>query len=278
MPERRKYRWCCLRRLSLSRKGNMRTYLPTFGPMRPLTAFRAAGLLCLLWAVRPALAQQGVTTFGLQLKPVFAMPYFETLTELQQPALKGTIELNGGMAFGMSVRIGLTKILSIETGIGQIQRRYTFGLANDTSGYQENGRIRWVGYEVPLTALAYIRTGERTYMNAALGFSADLYPSDVQQELEEGFIYIYRNRWAQLGIVGNMGLEYRTEKSGIIYLGATFHRPFGDMAIADLTYWDVSRNYFPYRMRGALNGSYVTVDLRYYFHEDPSRIRAKPRK
>lgn len=225
------------------------------------------------WVLSSAWAQQGVTTFGLQVKPVFAMPYFDPLTELQRPDLRGRIELEGGIAYGMSVRVGLTRIISIETGIGQIQRRYTFGLSNDTSGYNGSGNVRYVGYEIPITVLAYIRTGERTYMNAALGFSADLYPSDVQAELDEGFIYLYRNSWVQPGIIGNLGWEYRTEKSGIFYLGATFHRPFGDMAIGDLTYWDVRQNFLPYPMRGALNGGYLTADLRYYFHEDPERIR-----
>jgi hypothetical protein len=224
-------------------------------------------------------AQQGVTTFGLQVKPVFALPYFETTTEFDRTALTGSIELNGGMAFGMSVRKGLTRTISIETGIGQIQRRYGFSLSNDTSGYSESSTIRYVGYEIPLTALVYIRTGERSYMNAALGFSADMYPSDAQQELEEGFIYLFRNQWVQLGVVGNLGWEYRTEKSGIFYIGATFHRPFGDMAIADLTYWDVDNGFFPYRMRGGLDGGYLTLDLRYYFHEDPERVqRNRPKR
>lgn len=220
-------------------------------------------------------AQQGVTTFGIQVKPVFATPYFETLTALQRPSLSGTVELEGGMAFGMSVRVGLTKTISLETGISQIQRRFSFGLRNDTSGYNETGTVRYVGYEVPITALAYIRLGEKAYMNAAMGFSADLYPSDAQQELAEGSIYIFRNRWAQLGVLGNLGVEYRTDKAGIFYLGVTFHRPFGDMAFADLTYWDVENNFFPYPMRGALNGNYLTADLRYYFHEDPERVRRK---
>lgn len=251
-----------------------------FGVMVPV-ALRIAWfpVLGMLFALSPAHAQQGVTTFGIQVKPVFALPYFDPLTELREPPLTGTVELQGGMAFGMSIRVGLTQMLSIETGIGQIQRRYTFELANDTMGYREDGQVRYVGYEVPLTVLAYIRTGERSYMNAALGFAADLYPSDVQQQLNGGYIYMYRNQWAQLGIVGNVGWEYRTVKSGIFYLGATFHRPFGDMAVADLTFWDERNRLFPYhRMRGMLSGSYVTADLRYYFHEDPTRIRSKKKK
>lgn len=251
-----------------------------FGSMVSANVVRAVGVVGGHFLLAAALcAQQGVTTFGLQVKPVFAMPYFETTTEFTRPSLSGTIELDGGMAFGMSVRQGLTRIISIETGIGQIQRRYNFTLQNDTSGYSETGMVRYVGYEIPLTALAYIRTGERSYMNAALGFSADLYPSDVQQELEEGFIYLFRNQWVQLGVVGNLGWEYRTEKSGIIYIGATFHRPFGDMATADLTYWDVDNGFFRYPMRGALEGGYLTLDLRYYFHEDPTRVqRNKPKR
>lgn len=252
--------------------------LPIFERMVRTVIWRFVGMALALYCALPNLrGQQGVTTFGLQVKPVFALPYFDPVTELQRPDLRGSIELNGGMAYGMSVRVGLTRIISLETGIGQIQRRYTFSLTNDTSGYSEAGNVRYVGYEIPLTVLAYIRTGERTYMNAALGFSADLYPSDVQAELDEGFIYLYRNNWAQLGIIGNLGWEYRTEKSGIFYLGATFHRPFGDMAIADLTFWDVQRNFLPYPMRGALNGGYITADLRYYFHEDPARNRRERR-
>lgn len=222
-----------------------------------------------------AFAQQGVTTFGIQVKPVFPVSYFDPSIQLQRPNLQGSVTLNGGYAFGMSVRVGLTRTISLETGLGQIQRRYSFSLANDTSGYSEGSDVKYVGYEIPITALVYIRLGQNTYMNAALGLSADFYPSDVQRDILEGRIYVFRNNWAQVGILGNIGVEYRTYKSGIFYLGATFHRPFNSMATAELTYYDVARNFFPYTMRGALNGSYLTVDLRYYFHEDPERIRRK---
>jgi hypothetical protein len=224
--------------------------------------------VCLI-AVATAFPQAGVTTFGLQVKPVFPLSYFDPVTTIEREHLTGTVELTGGYAFGMSVRVGLTKAISLETGLGQIQRRYAFSMVNDTSGYSDGSTIRYVGYEIPVTGLVYIRLGEATYMNAALGFSLDFYPSDVQRDIQEGRIYMFRNGWAQVGILGNMGVEYRTYKSGIFYLGATFHRPFGDLAFADLTYY--GPNFFPYTMRGALNGSYLTVDIRYYFHEDPER-------
>lgn len=237
---------------------------------------RAATSLLLLLALGTLRAQIGVTTFGMQVKPVVPLAYFDPSISLERPSLKGQVDLTGGMAFGMLIRFGLTNSISLETGINQIQRRYRFNLANDTSGYFAEERLRFVGYEIPLTAMVFIRLGERSYMNAAMGFSLDAYPSDAQKDVTRGRIYMYRRNWAQFGVVGNMGVEYRTERSGIIYLGGTFHRPFNDMAVADLTYY--GPNFFPYDMRGVLNGGYVTVDLRYYFHEEPDRNKVRRRR
>jgi hypothetical protein len=220
-----------------------------------------------------ATAQKGVTTFGIQVKPVIPVEIFDPLTSVERPNLKGTVELTGGNAFGMSIRVGLTNTLSFETGIGQIKRSYTFGLTNDTSGFSGSGQVRYVGYEIPITGLAFIRLGERVWMNTALGFSLDMYPSDVRSDLENGQIYIFRRRWVQMGVLGNIGVEYRTERSGSFYVGATFHRPFNDMAVAELTY--LGPNFFPYSMRTVLDGSYLTLDLRYYFHEDPEARRKR---
>jgi hypothetical protein len=214
-------------------------------------------------------AQAKVTTFGIQAKPVVPLAFFDPLTTVDQPPLHGTVELDGGFAFGMVVRRGLSKAVSLETGINQITRRYDFSVSNDTSGYSEGSQVRYVGYEIPLLAMVYIRLGERTWLNNALGVSLDMYPSDAQRDVEEGRIYMYRNSWIQSAMVANVGLEYRTEKSGYFYLGATFHRPFNDMATVDLTWYDAQ--FLPTVMRTSVDGSYLTVDIRYFFHEDPDR-------
>ena len=109
-------------------------------------------------------------------------------------------------------------------------------------------------------------------VHTALGVSMDFYPSDVESIVEEGSIFIFRRNWAQFGVLGNVGVEYRTDKSGIFYLGATFHRPFNDMALADLTWTYLGPpTVRRFAVRTPLSGSYLTVDLRYYFHEDPER-------
>jgi hypothetical protein len=236
---------------------------------------RSAFLLVVVLAWFQAQAQVGVTTFGLQVKPVIPFGFFEPTTSLQQDHLQSTLELNGGLAFGMVVRTGLTKMISLEVGIDQITRRYDFSVVNDTSGYSDQGSLRFVGYELPVTCLVYIRLGERTWMNNALGFSMDFYPGDALKELEYAQAYYFRRNWAQAGVVGNIGVEYRTYKSGIFYLGATYHRPFGDMAQADVTWLDRYQSYRPYRMSTLLSGSYLTVDLRYFFHENPEKAQRR---
>jgi hypothetical protein len=214
-------------------------------------------------------AQGGLTHFGLQVKPVIPLDYFDPLVTIEMPSVRGEVELKGGFSFGMSVRVGITNTIAMETGISQIRRAYDFSIVNDTNGYSGSSRVRFTGYEIPVTGLVYIRLGERTWMNTAMGVSIDIYPSDVQRDVEQGRIYIYRHNWARFGVLANLGVEYRTENSGTFYLGGSFHRPFNDMATAELTYY--GPQFYPYTMRNVLDGSYLTLDLRYYFHEDPER-------
>ncbi|MFT3886097.1 MAG: hypothetical protein QM724_11925 [Flavobacteriales bacterium] len=133
--------------------------------------------------------------------------------------------------------------------------------------------IQYIGYEVPVLAMVYIRLGERSWMNNAIGASIDMYPSDAEQLIDQGKVYIFRKNWAQIGVVGNIGVEYRTEKIGIFYLGATYHRPFGDMAKADISWQD--RRFRSTTLTTFLNGGYLTADIRYFFHEDPDKARLR---
>ena len=217
-------------------------------------------------------AQERVTTFGIQVKPVFPLGFFKPLTTFEQGALNGTVELTGGIAFGGLVRAGLTKSISLEVGINQIQRQYDWSVTNDTSTIAGSGSVRWVGYEIPVMALVYVRLGERSWMNNAIGFSADMYPSDVVQTFEESRTYWYRNSWVQAGVIANLGFEYRTLKSGYFYLGATYHRPFGDMAIAEHTW---RANAIDTSLKQGIVGTYLTLDVRYFFYEAPDKQRRR---
>lgn len=247
----------------------------TLAPMRRCVTFLLAMALL---AMPGAFGQKGVTTFGLQVKPVIPFGFFENKRSLGQEHLQADLDLNGGVAFGMLVRHGFTNTISLEVGLDQIVRRYDFTVANDTNGYNDSGDLRYVGYELPVLCLVYIRLGENTWMNNALGASVDFYPSDAHKELPYAQAYLFRRNWAQVAVVGNIGVELRTEKSGYFYLGATYHRPFGDMAQADATWLDRYAGFKPYKMTTRLSGSYLTVDLRYFFHEDPAKARVRRAK
>ena len=75
------------------------------------------------------------------------------------------------------------------------------------------------------------------------------------------------------GVVANMGVEYRTYKSGWFYGGLTYHRPFGDLATAEFTWYGADN--LGRTIRSRIGGSYLTIDLRYYFHADPDRPRRR---
>lgn len=47
------------------------------------------------------------------------------------------------------------------------------------------------------------------------------------------------------------------------------------MAQADVVWLDRYAGLTPYRISTLLSGSYLTVDLRYYFHEDPDKARLR---
>jgi hypothetical protein len=216
--------------------------------------------------------QAGVTTFGVQIKPIVPLAFFDPITRIDTGRLTGQVELRGGYALGMLVRQGVSPAISIEAGINLVERNYQLAATNDTNGISGRAALRWVGYEIPLLGLVYLRLGERMWMNNALGVSLDAYPSDALAGNDTLALAFLRRNWAQVAVVGNLGIEYRTPKSGYFYLGASYHRPFGDMVISQTRY---RQNGADFRGDVGISGTYLTLDLRYFFYE-PARP-AKPK-
>jgi len=120
-------------------------------------------------------------------------------------------------------------------------------------------------------------------MNAAGGFSLDLYPSDAfsssSEQVGANFydfeLYTDSQNWIQLALEANYGFEYRSKESGWFYVGASYHRPFQRMAVSQVeATWLTGTD----RSLIELSGSYFTVDVRYFFHEDPERKKKMKKK
>ena len=74
--------------------------------------------------------------------------------------------------------------------------------------------------------------------------------------------------WLNVGLTANVGFEYRTTRAGYFYVGASYHRPFRAAYNSVLIYdWNNLSE------EGALqlSGTYLTLDLKYFFHEPPEK-------
>jgi hypothetical protein len=173
-------------------------------------------------------------------------------------------EYAGGFGFGGIVRIKLTKIWNIETGLNYTRRRFDMRITDLQAPFDGATSLRVIGYEIPLKGLVYIQMGKQVFMNVALGGSLDFFASDVIA-IEQIYRFKgFKNSWARGAVTGSVGLEFRTDKDGYFYLGGTYHQMIGDMMVSEVTYFRDGQNPV-YGQRGVLDGTYFSVDFRYFF-------------
>jgi hypothetical protein len=114
-------------------------------------------------------------------------------------------------------------------------------------------------------------------MDVSLGLSLDFFPSDVQSSDEYFKHYGTRKSWLGESVLANLGYEYRTEKSGYFYIGASYHRPFNDIYYSTVAYYR-DHNHYTSGQQFLISGNYLTLDLRYFFHEDPLKKQKKKKE
>ena len=221
-----------------------------------------------------SVAQDKIVTAGLQLKPIFESGLLKTGKEvLTQNNVDFSITLKSGFSGGVVIRRGLSELLSLETGINLTKRKYELGITDRDTGFTGISEFRIVSYEIPLSLLVFIQLGEKTFMNASLGYCLNMYVSDIHTYDTTYFDnYATYNSRFRSAILANLGAEFRTEKSGYFYIGATYQRPFGDIYGQHITYEAYGKKEAVFN---GLSGSYLTLDLRYYFHADPQKKKKK---
>jgi hypothetical protein len=217
-----------------------------------------------------AFSQKQITTFGLQVKPIISSQMFNTGAQVNQEGdVTFTLEPKSGFGFGMVVRKGFNEQFSLETGINYTQRNYQITVEEDSTSFKGESDFTYVIYEIPIMGLVYIQLGEDTYMNTAFGLNLNFLPSDWESFDDNIFHYSERTSWIIPALQANIGFEYRTYESGFWYLGFSYHQPFTNLTEAgvgfgeiqspkEITFFDVS-------------GTYLTIDLKYFFHEPASR-------
>lgn len=226
------------------------------------------------------MSQERVTTFGVQLKPMIGGSLINESDPIQK---ENDIEFAYNKLFGFSggmvIRRGFTKMFSLETGLSFVQRNFKMSVFDTKQDYLFEQDFGVVGYEVPVLGLVYIQLSKQVFMNTSFGFAFDLYPSDVAVFEKENRIIMEgkRNSWIQSALTANIGWEWRTQKNGSFYIGGTYHRSFTD-AYGFLASYDYDPTNAASQETVALvkvNGNYLTIDLRYFFHEDPEKRKTR---
>ncbi len=213
-------------------------------------------------------AQKDMTTFGLQFKPIISSEIINTGPEtIKSGAVSFTIEPNQGFSFGMVVRRGITDQITLESGINYTKRNFNLNIENDTLNFDGNSSFSYVIYEIPVLALIYVQMGQNVYLNNAFGVSFDFLPSDWESFDTYFTHFSNRTSWVVPSLLANVGVEYRTYDKGYFYFGFSYHRPFSNLTVAGVGYrendLEVENAFFD------MSGNYLTIDLRYFFHEDP---------
>lgn len=209
--------------------------------------------------------------FGFQVKPIFPGVFIGTTTfDSNIDGFNTTMTQGTGFSFGGVVRVGLTKLIALETGINITRRNYKFDSSVPDSNQYVNGRIQYLTYDIPISALFYIRLAERVYMNVSVGAALSYNPTvagvKIMPEGYHTFEQVALGKKLIGEAIGNIGVEYRTPKAGIFYLGAAARVPFEPLFYLQSRY---SHEGFSVETdaekQGRVDGSYIALEIKYFF-------------
>lgn len=270
-------------------------------------------LICLWLGWLNAVAQDDkfpqTITAGAEFRPIFPAAFLNTGEQsVQNNSFGISVSPKFGFSAGMTVRYGFHKRFALETGISFVQRNYDLNIKRDSvapaginpgsPAFDSKTDFTIVGYEHPIKLLFFVQVAERLFLNSAAGLQLTFFPSDIFTTNEEtnNNGQAFRHYSARLGFDGkpgndgfihgggilNLGMEYRTKKAGNFYIGGTYHVPFADIYRSRFEYTD-ENNPTPVNEQVQelyLNGSYLTFDIRYFFHSQaiPKREKKKKKK
>lgn len=212
-------------------------------------------------------SQSNVTTVGIQIKPIFPLNFVGTGKQTNDlNGIHFETKLASGFSSGLVIRHSFSDLIALEGGINYVKRKYTLKFVD--SSFTHDASFRIIGYEIPVSAVIFAKLGEKLYANGSLGPACDMFASNIVTYDEYYNHVSYRKQVFQLAINGNIGFEYRTKSSGNIYLGLSYHRPFNYIYFDKVKF---SRGSREATVGNFLVGNYLTLDLRYFFHEDPDK-------
>ena len=208
--------------------------------------------------------------FGIHYRTVFPNNFVgsKSVTLLNQEFTSTCLQKTG-YSIGATVRAGITKLISFETGINLIHRNFHLNMSAADSNQFAKRDLSFLSYDIPLNCLIYIKLNKSWYANASLGIAASYKPSTIGGVNNTGgnhsFIhtgYVDYKKKFTADFNGNIGFEFRSKKSGFFYLGGSVQIPLAPLFILAGMY-----KYEGYELVSVanVNGSFLSLDLKFFF-------------
>lgn len=207
--------------------------------------------------------------FGFQVKPLLPTKFIgESSSSYSNQGFNVVISQKIGYSFGGVVRIALTDLIGIETGLNFFQRYFQVEMNLPDSNISTNNDFGFIQYDLPINALFYIKLSNKWFMNAAIGPSVCYKPSSVgvinqpigkHEFFNIGLVDI--NDKVNIDLNGNLGFELRTKKYGFFYLG-------GCARVQTAPLFNLLSRYrngtYKIDNYGPVSGSFLALELKYF--------------
>lgn len=206
--------------------------------------------------------------FGINYKAIIPNNLVGSKTlSLSEQEFATTCEQKTGYLLGATVRAGITKLIAFETGINLIHRNFHIDMSVADSNLYDETDLALLSYDIPLNCLIYIQLSKSWYANTSLGFALSYKPSMIQgvNGLDGGHIFTHlgaTQRKFSVDFNSNIGFEFRSKKSGFFYLGGSVQIPLEPLFILAGQYRNQGYSLLTY---GNINGSFLSIDLKYFF-------------
>lgn len=209
--------------------------------------------------------------FGLQFKPLIPFGLVgDRPFEMQESNFLTTVSPAFGYSYGAAVRVGISELLAIETGMNYTKRNFNLEYEVADSNVVGQDDFGFINFEVPLNLLVYIKLGRQAYMNTSIGASVNYNPSNIRTLSNPvgAHLFIFEGRrlaYFNYHVNANVGFEYRTEKDGIFYLGISGRIPFSPLMQVAAEY---SYDTYDIVSFGFVEGATFSFDIKYFFHNN----------
>ncbi len=205
--------------------------------------------------------------FGFQYKPLIPVSVVgDRPFDIGEGPFNSTVSARLGYTYGGVVRIGITELLAIETGISYTKRRFSIDYEVPDSSLAASDGLSYINFDIPVNFLVYIKLSDKFYMNSSLGTSLIYYPSNVRTVINPEGIhqFIFEGRrmsFFSADVNANVGFEFRTPKNGIFYIGASGKIPLTPVLRIATEYRYDTEKFVAF---SEIQGAQVSLDFKYF--------------